>query len=363
MSVIVTSSKINTTLDKHYNMNDTIDHTKYSTQPCFDSQQIPSSKLSSQPYQLNNKFASLYQLVDQIGSGGYGFVMSAVHRVTKQEVAVKFIYKSKLPLDSRKGLPLEISILKKIQHPTVINYIDHFEDDIYHYLVMELYGCEWIPSSHELSSSSSLSSPVTPKSDENDHFSASLTLSDKQQKVRRSSCDLFECIERHTKLSEAQTHKIFKQIVQCVYDLSNIGVYHRDIKDENIVIDSDFKVKLVDFGSAITVPLSQEARDQYTITKFHGTVSFASPEILLGLPYRPEPAEVWSLGVLLFTLLYGQLPFSESNQVITATWNRSIQPKSSDCMDLLCDLLKSNPKKRLTIKEILQHPWMNTVFG
>lgn len=223
-------------------MNHTIDNTRLPTKPFFDSTQLCSSKLSSKQYQLNNEFASLYQLVDRIGSGGYGFVMSALNRVTKQEVAVKFIYKNKLPSGSEKGLPLEISILKKIQHSTVIDYIDNFEDDIYHYLVMELYGCEWIPSSHELSSSSSLSSPVTPNNDENDHFSELLTLSDKQQKVRRSSCDLFECIERHTRLSEAQTHKIFKQIVQCVADLSNIGVYHRDIKDENIVIDSDFKV-------------------------------------------------------------------------------------------------------------------------
>lgn len=190
-------------------------------------------------YKLNHQFSRLYQLVDQIGCGGYGFVMSALHRVTSQEVAVKFIYKEKLHASTTE--PLEISILKQIHHPTVIDYIDSFQDDHYFYLVMELYGCEWKAFSHESSSSSSslLSSPMTPDTEGNDHFNYS---SLPQQKVRRSSCDLFECIERHIKLSESQTHKIFKQIVQCVDDLSKMGIYHRDIKDENIVIDSNFKV-------------------------------------------------------------------------------------------------------------------------
>jgi serine/threonine protein kinase len=88
--------------------------------------------------------------VDQIGSGGYGFVMSAVHRITKQEVAVKFIYKKKLPLASiNLKEPLEISILKRIHHPTMVDFIDNFEDDTYFYLVMELWRSEWKPFNQE----------------------------------------------------------------------------------------------------------------------------------------------------------------------------------------------------------------------
>lgn len=205
----------------------------------------PKSQSLYQPpglhYKLNNEFSSLYQLIEQIGCGGYGFVMSALHRNTKQEVAVKFIYKEKL--HSFTAEPLEITILKQIHHPTVIDYIDSFQDDNYFYLVMELYGCEWKYSGHESSSSaSSISSPMTPDTEVTDQFPTCFPLPP-QQKVRRSSCDLFECIERHIKLSESQTRKIFKQIVECVDDLSSIGIYHRDIKDENIVVDSNFKVK------------------------------------------------------------------------------------------------------------------------
>lgn len=117
----------------------------------------------------------------------------------------------------------------------------------------------------------------------------------------------------------------------------------------------------MDFGSAIQIPPDFPDRDQYTINKFHGTISFASPEILLGLSYRPEPAEVWSLGILLFTLIYGQVPFANSMQVISGNWKRPTKkPNCSDsCFDLLDGMLKNNPQKRLPIKNILRHPWLN----
>ncbi|KAL7325561.1 hypothetical protein PS15p_208020 [Mucor circinelloides] len=309
-------------------------------------------------YQLNQQFSRSYQLEDQIGSGGYGFVMSAIHRETKKNVAVKFIYKHKLPahFHGQDNIPSEISILKQINHPTVIEYIDSYQDDVYHYLIMELYGCEWSSSQQtsddsnsEGSSCESDTSPATPPS-----------LFEGYPMRRRSSSDLFECIESHTKLSELHTRKIIRQLVQCMSDLSDLGIYHRDIKDENIVVDSNFQVKLVDFGSAIQIPSDFPDRDQFTMNKFHGTISFASPEILLGLNYKPEPAEVWSLGVLLFTLLYGQVPFANSTQVISGNWRRPTkEPNCSDsCLDLLSGMLKNNPQKRLSIKDILHHPWL-----
>ncbi|GAN04561.1 kinase-like protein [Mucor ambiguus] len=309
-------------------------------------------------YQLNRQFTRLYQLEDQIGSGGYGFVMSAIHRETKQSVAVKFIYKDKLPahFNCLGSTPNEISILKQIRHPTVIEYIDSYQDDVYHYLVMELYGCEWSSSQQASEDSHSEGSscdndalPTTPP-----------TLCQTYPMRRRSSSDLFECIESHIKLSESQTQSIIRQLVQCMSDLSDLGIYHRDIKDENIVVDSNFQVKLVDFGSAIQIPFDFPDRDQFTMNKFHGTISFASPEILLGLNYKPEPAEVWSLGILLFTLLYGQVPFANATQVISGNWRRPTkEPSCSDsCLDLLNGMLKNNPQKRLSIKDILLHPWL-----
>lgn len=96
-----------------------------------------------------------------------------------------------------------------------------------------------------------------------------------------------------------------------------------------------------------------------TIKKFHGTVSFASPEILLGLDYKPEPAEVWSLGVLLYTLLCGRVPFASSKDVISGLIQCPPSDCSESCLDLILSMLRNNPKRRFTIEQILQHEWLN----
>lgn len=94
-------------------------------------------------------------------------------------------------------------------------------------------------------------------------------------------------------------------------------------------------------------------------TRFYGTLSFASPEILLSNPYRAEPAEIWSLGVLLFTLLFGEIPFPDSKSAIEG---RILKPKinvSNQCKHLISSLLEKNPDNRPTIHQVLIHPWLN----
>ncbi|GAA5815714.1 hypothetical protein MFLAVUS_009228 [Mucor flavus] len=329
-------------------------------------------------YKFHPLFLSNYIIGEELGSGGYGFVVSARERRSGIERAVKFIFKNKIPAhswvkDSQLGpIPMEIYILKNVAHQSVIQYIDSYQDDHFCYLVMELHGTQWSTSfdqstrSPALSESSSFGSassycsildspideyPANIDSKSNDFFQPVIK--------RRTSCDLFECIERHNNFEEPTAKMIFKQIASCVAHLDSIGVCHRDIKDENIVIDDQFQVKLIDFGSAVLLPRHFGDKKNYLFKQFYGTVSFASPEILMGRPYKAEPAEVWSLGVLLYTILFGEVPFHHPSMTIAGHF---VQPKikvSDNCFSLISWMLNHSPDNRPTIHQVLLHPWFN----
>eukprot|EP00914_Ancora_sagittata_P000444 GHVO01001194.1.p1 GENE.GHVO01001194.1~~GHVO01001194.1.p1 ORF type:complete len:268 (-),score=17.85 GHVO01001194.1:150-953(-) len=196
-----------------------------------------------------------------------------------------------------------------------------FEDAKYYYLVQELHGTPWHnprPDKNEkaeplplppLSPSVSVNSvssvcPSTPS-----HISSPLPPAPRPPKfIRRPSHDLFECIEQSEDkcLSEDQARHVFAQIVDAVDYLDSLGIAHRDIKDENIVVDENLTVKLIDFGSA-TFSDPSGSRPYYNL--FYGTTAYAASEILQKKVYQAAPAEVWTLGVLLSYLLTGSSPF------------------------------------------------------
>ncbi|KAK7045589.1 hypothetical protein VNI00_007421 [Paramarasmius palmivorus] len=351
-------------------------------------------------HKLNAHFVRTYQLEDELGSGGYGFVMTAKHRRLQHEVAVKFIIKSKVPehawmeheLYGR--LPTEVMLLSVMDHENIVKCLDLFEDNLYFYLVQELHGSPWqnpslqhdssrqsssIPStlpalipSHSADSlsspSSSSSQPSTPNtslhslpdehSDIQDSTNSDLELP-RPKFSRRASHDLFECIEQsdHKRLTEEQARYVFAQIVDAVHYLDSQGVSHRDIKDENIVIDRYLKVKLIDFGSAIFVD-PNEPRPYYTL--FYGTTAYAASEILQKKSYQAAPAEVWTLGVLLSYLLTGTSPFPSLKD---AAAGRMILPDCHRMPRLAVNLMRlcldPNPETRITIAEVRSHPWLN----
>jgi serine/threonine protein kinase len=195
---------------------------------------MPVSAQQLQYHNLNADFASQYTLGQELGSGGYGFVVSALQHTTGREVAVKFIFREKIPAnkwahDPKLGvIPMEIYILRHVHHRNIIEYIDCFQDGRFFYLVMELHGTGW--SKNKLSQVADATSRQTAPR-------PSLM-------SRRSSCDLFECIEQHQKFTEDQARMIVKQIVDCIKYLYSRGICHRDLKDENIVIDENFEVSM-----------------------------------------------------------------------------------------------------------------------
>ncbi|KAJ8664100.1 hypothetical protein O0I10_000378 [Lichtheimia ornata] len=341
-------------------------------------QELTVAARSLMHHPLHPEFVGKYSLGEELGSGGFGFVVSATERHTGIERAVKFIFRHKVPAhswvrDPEIGpVPMEVYVLKHVRHENVVNFVDFYQDDAFIYLVMELHGTQWSasaldnknnnlatgqqqhlsppPHSPALSQASEDSCPSSPETPTEEYPTPRLY-------TRRTSCDLFECIERHHNFDEALAKKIFRQIVECIAYLDTLGICHRDIKDENIVIDDQYKVKLIDFGSSVILPRHYGQNKTFYFNKFYGTVSFASPEILMCKPYRAEPAEIWALGVLMYTILFGEVPFTSPSMAIAGRFATPKIKVSSKCMHLLSFMLQRNPEKRPSIHQILTHPW------
>jgi len=347
---------------------------------------------------LHPVFAANYTLGDELGSGGFGFVVKATRNLDGMPVAVKFIWKEKVPShgwvrdDEFGAIPMEAFVLKVVDSPFVVKFVDLFDDDQFFYLVMEHHGTPWkAPNSeaveykaevkpHSTAMKPSKSQPnaapivsptvavYAPESDvavSSDNIAIpvkanSLPAPPRPAAMeRKSSCDLFECIEQHSRLSEDKARWVFAQIVEAVYYLDKRGICHRDIKDENCVIDSDFNVKLIDFGSSV---ITDPRRPTPYFNRFFGTMTFASSEILQGKQYRAPHAEIWSLGVLLSILLSGECPFADPTAAIRGKISRPSGTWSSDALNLLMACLVVNPDKRATIAQIRQHPWVTKAW-
>ncbi|GAA5902924.1 hypothetical protein JCM5296_006332 [Sporobolomyces johnsonii] len=361
-------------------------------------------------HRLHPLFDASYRLCEELGSGGFGFVVRAQRVCDGLSVAVKFIERAKIPahawVKSRswgetpgltqapgpKLVPMEAFVLRSIRHEGVVAFIDLFEDDKYFYLVMEHHGSPWqCPDKNtDLSSRSAPTDLPALAAASMDSSSSSPRLTDSPQTLtpnssptmpssplpptsphalspprpapmeRRSSCDLFECIEQHSRFDNATAKYVFAQIVEIVHALGQIGICHRDLKDENVVVDLNYRVKLIDFGSAVIFDPRQPPPLYH---RFHGTTSFASAEILRGEPYQAPASEIWSLGVLLSILVTGECPFVDAEAAKTGRMSRPRVPLAPDVAHLLRSCLEVDVSKRITISQLRRHPWLSEVWA
>lgn len=130
-------------------------------------------------------------------------------------------------------------------------------------------------------------------------------------------------------------------------------IFHRDVKDENILIDDDLNVKLIDFGSAIILQERNES-----MTKFLGTKQYAPCEILKGEPYFAEPAEIWTLGCCLYVMLTGKVPYDSAHHGMNSPFKTLPSHLSDECVDILNIMLIKNPDERATLHQVMNHEWM-----
>ena len=258
------------------------------------------------------KMIGNYILFDQIGMGTFSKVTRAVHILTEQVVAVKILDKEKIEdeIDVERIIR-EIEILKNISHPNIAQMYETYTTVHNIYLMMEYI----------------------------------------------EGGDLSNYINQTNFLSEQKACYFFRQLIGVIEYLNMIGISHRDIKTENILLDKDQKnIKVIDFG------LSNYCSGRNLLHSSCGSPCYASPEMLSGKPYQGITTDIWSSGIVLYSMLVGFLPFDEKE--LCKLYEQIKKGKfylpstlSLEAMDFLKKILIVDPKKRMGLNEIKNHAW------
>lgn len=253
-----------------------------------------------------------YKLIKTIGKGNFAKVKLAKHLPTDREVAIKIIDKTQLNQTSLQKLFREVRIMKFLDHPNIVKLYEVIETDKTLYLVMEY----------------------------------------------ASGGEVFDYLVAHGRMKEKEARAKFRQIVSSVQYCHQKHVIHRDLKAENLLLDSDMNIKIADFG------FSNEFSPGSKLDTFCGSPPYAAPELFQGKKYDGPEVDVWSLGVILYTLVSGSLPFDGQN--LKELRERVLRGKyripfymSTDCEALLKKFLVLNPEKRASLETIMSDKWMN----
>ncbi|KAJ1108565.1 hypothetical protein NDU88_005941 [Pleurodeles waltl] len=253
-----------------------------------------------------------YRLLKTIGKGNFAKVKLARHVLTNKEVAVKIIDKTQLNSSSLQKLFREVRIMKVLNHPNIVKLFEVIETEKTLYLVMEY----------------------------------------------ASGGEVFDYLVAHGRMKEKEARAKFRQIVSAVQYCHQKLIVHRDLKAENLLLDADMNIKIADFG------FSNEFTFGNKLDTFCGSPPYAAPELFQGKKYDGPEVDVWSLGVILYTLVSGSLPFDGQN--LKELRERVLRGKyripfymSTDCENLLKKFLILNPSKRGTLEQIMRDRWMN----
>lgn len=258
-----------------------------------------------------------YEIGRTVGEGTFAKVKFAVNTETKESVAVKVLAKSTIVKHKMVNqIKREISIMKIVRHPYIVRLHEVLASRRKIYIILE-----FVPGG-----------------------------------------ELFDKIVHSGKLSERESRRYFQQLIDAVSHCHSKGVYHRDLKPENLLLDVHGNLKVSDFGLSA---LLQEGVDLLKTTC--GTPNYAAPEVLNGGEYDGAAADVWSCGVILFVLMGGHLPFEATD---LPTLYKKMNSAAFTCpfwfssgvKSLIDKILDPNPKTRITIEGIRNHPWFQVNY-
>ncbi|KAM9589187.1 maternal embryonic leucine zipper kinase isoform 2-T2 [Morphnus guianensis] len=253
-----------------------------------------------------------YELHETIGTGGFAKVKLARHLLTAEKVAIKIMDKAALG-DDLPRVKIEIDAMKNLSHQHICRLYQVIETSKKIFMVLE-----YCPGG-----------------------------------------ELFDYIISKDRLSEEEARVFFRQIVSAIAYVHSQGYAHRDLKPENLLIDKERNLKLIDFGLCAK---PKGGLDNHLNTCC-GSPAYAAPELIQGKAYIGSEADIWSMGVLLYALLCGFLPFDDDNVMVI--YKKIMRGKysipkwlSPGSTLLLNQMLQVDPKKRITVRDLLSHPWL-----
>ena len=254
-----------------------------------------------------------YIIKKTIGSGTFSTVKLGTHRITQKKVAIKILDKNKIESrDDLERIIREMQILTEMHNPFVIKVYKIYEDKNNFLIIMEY--CE--------------------------------------------GGELFNYIVKKKRLSEEEASYFFFQLINGIEYIHSKGIAHRDLKPENLLLSKNKILKIIDFG------LSNFYDGTKRLQTPCGSPCYASPEMVKGKRYDGFNIDIWAIGVILFAMLCGYLPFEDDENDTDVLFNEIIRNKidypyflSKLSLDILQKILVSDPLQRITIDEIKNHPF------
>jgi len=254
-----------------------------------------------------------YILAEKVGQGGFGSVVKGVHSETGEMAAIKFVPKDTFrSLSDLQRVFQEIQALRNLRHPNIVRILDVADHPDNVCFIME--------------------------------FAA--------------GGELRDYVEKKKALSEEESRSFFRQIVQAVHYVHSKKIIHRDLKLENILLDANNRCKIVDFGLSYYVSSKER-----TVTDA-GTEAYLAPEVFTGNSGNADPfkLDVWSLGVILYALVHGKLPFNRADTETCCKLNAEgplfKEETSSGYRRLVVGMLTPDPEKRVSVADIANDPWV-----